>query len=168
VDRDLVVAGGAAIPVVLTNGEGASGLADMLRQFLEQTLADSTRKQHQARSLRGDAVFRSAEDENVCVQIAFRGDRVELRDAGGPDASETAVITADFLTIAHLASGREGPFSLLVRRKLRARFRLRQLPFLLNVLRFMRTSDQGERARRRWLAAVVAIGIAALYWLIIA
>ena len=140
----------------------------MLRQFLEQTLADSTRKQHQARSLRGDAVFRSAEDENVCVRIAFRGDRVELCDADGPDASMTAVITADFLTIAHLTSGREGPFALLVQRKLRARFRLRQLPFLLKVLRFMRTSDRGERAGRLWLAAVVAVGVAVSCWLIIA
>ena len=51
------------MPVMLAGGEEASGLADMLHQFIEQTLADSPRKVRQARRLAGHAVFRAAEDE---------------------------------------------------------------------------------------------------------
>jgi hypothetical protein len=173
VGRDLIEEGasGAAIPVVLENAEKASGLADMLHQFIEQTLDESEQKRSQARGLSGEAVFRAAEDENVCVHIAFCGDRIELRDGGAPGASGTAAITADFLTIAHLTSGQESPFALLARHKLRARFRLQQLPFLLNMLRFMRSADRAggtARARWLWLAAAVGIGAAALCWFIIA
>jgi hypothetical protein len=173
VGRDLIgkTALDAAIPVVLENGEEASGLADMLRQLIEQTLAESARKRRQARGLRGEAVFRAAEDEEVCVHIVFRGDRIELRDASGVGASGAAAITADFLTIAHLTTGQESPFALLARRKLRARFSLRQLPFLLNLLRLLRTADRdGETARARWLwiAAAAGAGAAALCWVIIA
>ena len=171
--RDLAEEGalGGSIPVVLENGEEASGLADMLRQFIEQSLADSPRKRRQARVLRGEAEFRAAEDEDVCVHILFRGDRIELRDASGAGAPGAAAITADFLTIAHLTSGQESPFALLVRRKLRARFSLRQLPFLLNLLRLMRIAERDgatARTRRLWIAAAVGVGVAALCWVIIA
>jgi hypothetical protein len=165
---------GAAIPVVLENAEAASGLALMLQQFIEQTLSESPDKQRRARGLRGEALFRAAEDENVCVHIAFRGDRVELRDTGGSVGARSpgaAEFTADFLSIAHLTSGRASPLALYAQRKLRARFRLRQLPFLLNMLRFMQTAEPGRGAagaRRLWLAAAIALVAAAVVWLIIA
>jgi len=160
----------AAIPVVLENAEAASGLALMLQQFIEQTLSESPDKQRRARSLRGDALFRAAEDENVCVHIAFRGDRVELRDTGGSVAAGTAAVTADFLSIAHLTSGQSSPLALYAQRKLRAHFRLRQLPFLLNMLRFMQTAEPSRGAapaRRLWLAAIIALAAIAFAWYII-
>jgi predicted lipid carrier protein YhbT len=151
-----------AIPVVLSGGEQASGLADMLHQFIEQTLAASPRK---ARRLAGRVVFRSAEDADVAVRITFAGDRIELRDVGAPDA-EDAVVSADFLTIAHLASGQESPFRLLAQRKLRVRFSVRQVPFMLRMLRFMKVELETPRAAwQRWLwpaaGAVIAGGV---YW----
>src|SRR5512140_1818820 len=103
------------MPVQLVGGDNVSGLADMLHQFLEQTLAASPRKVRQARRLAGHAVFRAAEDEALCVGITFSGERIELRDGGTPCARD-AMITADFLTIAHLTSGQESPFRLLARR----------------------------------------------------
>jgi len=161
------------MPVVLVGGEAASGLADMLQQFIEQTLADSPRKVRQARRLSGHAVFRSAEDDDICVRIAFTGDRIELHDGGAPAAAD-ASITADFLTIAHLTSGQENPFWLLARRKLKARFSPRQVPFLLGLLRFMQIErpapvDQRHAWRLRWLwpAAAVAVG-GVLYWYVTA
>jgi hypothetical protein len=156
-----------AIPVVLEDGEEASGLAHMLHQFIEQTLDESPSKLQRARALSGQAVFCAAEDEEISVRIVFGGDRIELHDGAGAVPPGVASVTADFLTIAHLTSGQESPFALLVGRKLRARFRLRQLPFLLRMLEFMKSADPDRAAvvRRRllWLAAGVAIGAAALY-----
>lgn len=157
------------IPVVLGGGGEASGLAEMLRQFLDQTLAASPRKVQQARRLSGAAVFRSAEDEAVAVHIHFAGDRIELSD-GGAAAPRAATITADFLTIAHLTSGRESPFRLLAERKLRAHFSLLDVPFLLGLLRLMRTRPLARRherphlLRRLWPLALAVAGAGALYW----
>jgi hypothetical protein len=159
-----------AIPVVLENGEEASGLAYMLHQFIEQTLEEGPGKRRRARSLSGQAVFCAAEDEEISVRIVFGGDRIELHDGGGAVPPGVASITADFLTIAHLTSGKESPFGLLARQKLRARFRLRQLPFLLRMLEFMKSEDpDGAAVRRRrlvWLAAGVAVGVGAIYVLV--
>jgi hypothetical protein len=160
------------IPVVLRDGEEASGLAEILQQLLEQTLAESPRKARRARRLSGEAVFRAAEDEHVCVRIRFAGDRIELSD-GSAYGPRDALITADFLSIAHLTSGRETPFRLLAARRLRARFSPRDVPFLLGMLRLMRIGPvTGAARRRRWgrrlwpLAA--AAGAGALYWYVTA
>ncbi len=160
----------SAIPVVLVDGEGASGLADMLHQFIEQTLAESPRKARLARRLSGTVAFRPAEDEKICVRIAFAGDRIELCD-GGTLGAQGALITADFLTIAHLTSGRESPFRLFAKRKLKLRFSVRQLPFLLRTLSFMQTGalakqEQRHAARTRWAwtAAAAAAAAGAAYW----
>jgi hypothetical protein len=157
------------IPVVLDGGEEPSGLAEILHQFLEQTLAASPRKVGQARRLSGAAVFRSTEDEDVAVRIRFAGDRIELRDGGSPDPRDP-MITADFLTIAHLTSGQGNPFRLLAQRKLRARFSLVDVPFLLGVLRLMRTRPATQREERPsplgwlWPLALAAVIGGALYW----
>jgi hypothetical protein len=163
-------AGDGTIPVVLANPERASGLADMLQQFIEQTIAVSPRKARQARRLSGRAVFRSAEDEELCVRITFGPDRIELHDCHTPGAGE-ASISGDFLTIAHLTSGQDNPFRLLVQRKLKVRFSVLQLPFLLGMLRFMQIDSAARRAARaRWLWATAALIIAttALYWYVTA
>ena len=157
----------APLPVLLRGGESASGLADMLHQFIEQTLSDSATKQRLARRLAGETVFRAAEDPDVAVRIVFAGDRIELRDEVPGEPCDAPSITADFLSIAHLTSGKEGPFSLLVRRKLRARLAPADLPFLLGMLRFMRIRPEergGARVRRALLVAGAAAGVAALIW----
>jgi ubiquinone biosynthesis protein UbiJ len=154
------------MPVVLTGSEEASGLADMLQQFIEQTLADSPRKVQQARRLAGRAVFRSAEDEELCVGITFAGERIELHDGGTADAAD-AMITADFLTIAHLTSGQESPFRLLAQRKLKVRFSVLQVPFLLGMLRFMQIDSETTPARWLWPVAAAVVG-AAIYWYVTA
>jgi SCP-2 sterol transfer family len=161
---------GDSIPVVLAGGEQASGLADMLQQFVEQTVAESPRKARQARRLSGRAVFRSVEDEELCVRITFGRERIELCDCGLPGPGE-ASISADFLTIAHLTAGQENPFRLLAQRKLKVRFSARQLPFLLRMLRFMQMDTETRRAARaRWLwpAGAVALAAVALYWYVTA
>lgn len=152
----------AAPSVVLTGDSEPSGLADMLQQFIEQTLADSPRKVRQAQRLAGHAVFRAAEDEALCVGITFAGERIELHDGGTPAAGD-AMITADFLTIAHLTSGTEGPFRLLAQRKMRVRFSAAQVPFLWGMLRFMQIDSGSGQGRWLWPLAAAAVG-AAIYW----
>jgi hypothetical protein len=160
---------GAADPdiAVILQGDGAgestSGLAQMLHQFMEQTLAESPQKRRLAQTLSGEAVFRAAEDREICVAIVFRGDRIELHDGAIARAASASSVTADFLSIAHLTSGQESPWALLARRKLQARVRVRDLAFLAGMLRFMRTPSAASGARFYWLAAAVAGAGLALY-----
>jgi hypothetical protein len=160
----------APFPVLLHGGESASGLADMLHQFIEQTLSDSPTKERLARRLAGETIFRAAEDQDVAVRIVFAGDRIELRDVTPGEGRGSPSVTADFLSIAHLTSGRESPFSLLVRRKLRARIAPADLPFLLGMLRFMRIRpEEGGfvpwvRVRGVLIGVGATAGLAALIW----
>lgn len=157
------------IPVVLDGGEEPSGLAEMMQQFLEQTLAESPRKMRGARRLCGAAVVRAAEDEDVAVRIRFTGDRIELTDRATA-VSGDATITADFLTIAHLTSGQEGPFRLLADRKLKVRFALADVPFLFRMLSLMRSRPaartEQRKCRRRlfWITISAAAGAGVLCW----
>ncbi len=171
-DLTAKTSGNHAITVELADAATASGLADMLHQFIEQTIADSPRKARLANRLNGRALFRAAEDEDVCVSIRFAGDHIELRDAQQVPAACPS-ITADFLTIAHLTSGQENPFRLLAQRRLKAQFSLVQIPFLVGMLRFMQLESASRRmARVRWaLAGAAGAGAAALgaaYWYITA
>jgi hypothetical protein len=152
---------------VKSSSKSASGLADMLHQFIEQTLSDSATKQRLARRLAGETVFRAAEDPDVAVRIVFAGDCIQLRDETAGEVRDAPWVTADFLSIAHLTSGKESPFSLLVRRKLRARLAPADLPFLLGMLRFMRIRPEGRgpaRLRGVLVATGAAASVAALIW----
>lgn len=139
----------------------------MLHQFFEQTLGDSPEKRRLARKLRGDAIFRAAEDEMIGVRIRFRGDGIELSDVDEDEPAGTASVTADFLTIAHLTSGRESPFVLLARRKLRARFRPGEVVFLLKMLAFMRMANGGASRVWLWRAALTGVALAALIYVLV-
>jgi hypothetical protein len=157
------------IPVILSGGEQPSGLAEMLQQFIEQTVAESPPKARLARRLSGRAVFRSAEDDELCVCITFAGDRIELQDGEG--AAEDTSISADFLSIAHLTSGQESLLRLLAQRKLKVHFSASQVPFLLGMLRFMRIEPTPPRVGwTRWVlsAAAAAAAAAGVYWYVTA
>lgn len=151
-----------AYPVTLHGGEEASGLADMLHQFLSQNLEEQPAKVRQAQRLDGELLFRSAEDEAICVKIAFHRQSIEIEDHAG-EAGGLPCITSDFVTTAHLTTGEESPFALLVKRKIRVSFGLGQAWFLLRVLRFMRIPGdaRAESARHRRVALVLLV-VAAL------
>jgi hypothetical protein len=139
----------------------------MLHQFLEQTLEDSPEKRRLARKLHGEAIFRAAEDEAIRVRIRFRGESIELSDAGDGASPDTACVTADFLSIAHLTAGQESPFALLARRKLRARFRPGEIPFLLRMLGFMRSPAAEPNRLRLWQAGMVALVLAGVLYILL-
>jgi len=164
--------------VILHGGDAASGLADMLHQFLVQVVAADPARARRAARMRGALLFRAAEDPEIRVRIAFTGDGIEVADApvGAGDGTPPPTgglpeITADFITIAHLTTGEEGPFQLLLARRLRVRMPWRRGPFLVRALRLMRLPPATPR-RRRWpllAAAVLAIAlIAVAAWLLLA
>jgi hypothetical protein len=157
---------GTDLPVIGGGGD-ASGLADMLQQFIEQTLADSPRKLQRARALRGRALFCSAEDESVRVCIDFAGDHIEVRDVLD-EPTHVPTVTADFLTVAHLTSGQESPFALLARRKLTARCSAGQALFLLRMLRFLQLESAARRTewlqRICWAALALAAACGAAWY----
>jgi hypothetical protein len=156
--------------VELVDADSASGLADLLHQFLEQTVEASEDKSRRARALRGDVVVRAAEDEDVAVRIAFLGDRIELADLGARRVAAPS-IQGDFLTVAHVTSGQASPLSLVLRRRLRVSFRLGELPFLLRVMSFMRIDDGAAKrgfpalAFAAALAAAVLLALVLYFWL---
>jgi len=173
VGRDLALAerADASIPVTIEQaadrGEEASGLAHMLHQFLEQTLESSSEKRRLARKLRGEAIFRAAEDEAIRVRIRFRGDCIELSDSGEDGPAGAASVTADFLTIAHLTSGRESPFALVAARKLHVRFRSGDVAFLWRMLALMRIADGRPSRARLWQAVLVGAVLAAAVYVLL-
>lgn len=164
----MVAAGLADYTVVLAGGDEASGLADLLHQYLAQSVAESARKRAQAQRLRGEVVFRAAEDEAVCVRVVFRGDRIELCDE--PPGRAGASVCGDFLSLAHLASGQASPLRLVARGALRLSCPARALPFLLRVLHFLRLEPQGAGRPRRWLLYLIllaaALGVAGWWWFV--
>ncbi len=135
--------------VELLDADSASGLADLLHQFLEQTIEASDEKAEAARALRGKVVVRAAEDEDIAVKILFEGQRIELRDVGAQRDSSPG-IQGDFLSVAHVTSGEESPLALVLSRRLRVSFGLLQIPFLVRVLLLMRVDD-GRARRSPWL-----------------
>lgn len=161
----------AQYPVRLQGGDTASGLADMIHQYLSQNCADSPRKVRQARSLKGEVFMRAAEDDAICVRIRFFNDGIELTDVEAMPQG-AASIKADFISVAHLTTGEEGPFGLLVKRKMAVSFRPGQIPFLVGVLRFMQIPDElrepgeGGGNAKWWIAGTLAAGAAggAVYW----
>mgnify|MGYP001593715258 CR=1 FL=1 len=123
----------ASCPVVLHHPERASGLADLLQQFLQQNLAASPKKAARAARLEGAVLFRSAEDPRVCVRIRFAHGAIELCDVGHLDDAEHArlpSITSDFVATGELTTGQSSPLALLLRRRVRAHATARQARFL--------------------------------------
>jgi hypothetical protein len=137
----------AATPaVVLADPDSASGLAEMLQQFVEQTLADSATKVTRARALRGALVIRSREDEGVAVRIEFLGDRIELADVGAAVPADLPSITGGFLAVSRVTTGRASPLGAVLRRDLTLHAGLGQMPFMLRVLGLLRV-DASPRLR---------------------
>lgn len=130
----------ASFPVELENPNDASGLADMLHQFLQQTVESSPTKLRAARKLSGTLWFQSAEDMELVVALTFARDRIGVADAPPAELARPS-LTADFLSTAHITTGEESPFALLLQKKISARVRLTQALFLLRVLRFMKIDD---------------------------
>ncbi len=164
----------------LANPETASGLADMLHQFVAQTLIASPAKTRQARALSGKLYFRAAEDPSLAVRLEFARGRIRVGDVPPEEVGRPA-LTADFLSIAHMTTGVESPARLLREKRIRADVSLSQGLFLMRALRFMRVEPEALRdgvalqaraaagRRRRLVVALLvaaALGVALVWWLL--
>ncbi len=94
-----------AVPVTLVAGEEASGLANIISQYLDQLLADSPDKQSLAAKLRGRLGFHAREG-NVSVTITFRDGGVFIED-GLLDPE--AIVSGELEMLMHVLSGRANP-----------------------------------------------------------
>lgn len=153
--------------MLLAGGDEASGLADMLHQFLSQILDEYPGKSLRLQRISGRMLFRAAEDEDICVKLSFDAGTIEIEDhTGARDGMPS--LTADFVTTAHLTTGEQSPLALVTRRKMRVRCAPWHAPFLLRVLRLMRIPPRPEVARarrRRWaMFAVAAVATAGVAW----
>jgi len=133
-----------SLPVVLDNADQASGLADMLHQFLQQTLEDFPEKRAVAGKLVGTLWFQSAEDPTLVVTLTFSSGGIRVADVAA-GAIQRPSLTADILSTAHLTTGQVSPFTLLIQKKISASVRVSQALFLLRVLSFMKVDDGGSK-----------------------
>ena len=158
VETDLTPAVTDELAIVLVEPDRASGLAELLQQYLTQSLAATPCKVEVATRLRGEVVFQAREIDDVSVRIAFTGRAVELRDGDG--AAGEVRVRADFLSLAHLATGQASPLWLTATRRIELACPAGRLPFLLRVLGLLRLEDPAaicRRRRRRGIAVVVVV-----------
>lgn len=99
------VATNGMVPVRTVAGDEASGLANIIGQYLEQILADSAEKRAEALSLRGRLGL-NARDSEVAITIVFDGADVSIEEGlNDPDA----VIGGDLEFLMHIMAGKANP-----------------------------------------------------------
>ena len=93
------------VPVRAVAGDEASGLANIIAQYLEQLLGDSAEKRADASSLRGRLGL-SAREGDVAVTIVFEGNSIAIEEGlQDPDA----VIGGAVEFLMHVLAGRANP-----------------------------------------------------------
>ena len=93
------------LPVTIAAGEEASGLANIVGQYLEQLLGDSPQKRFEAAALRGNLGLLAREGD-VAITIVF-GDKgiAILEGLQQPDA----VISGEVEALMHILAGHANP-----------------------------------------------------------
>ena len=123
-----------SIPVIVVAGDEASGLANIIGQYLEQLLGDSAEKRADASSLGGRLGLRAREGD-VAVTIVFEGDNIAIEEGlQEPDA----VIGGDIEFLMHVMAGRANPAWEMLSRNMTIRARVRRPMFAYQAYRLMR------------------------------
>jgi putative sterol carrier protein len=134
-----------------------SGLADMVRQLLEQNLGESEARRRRARSLTGTIVL-NASDYGSVVTVAFVGGEITISD--GAEASADASISGPYATLVDLLQGDTHPLAEHLRGRIRVRSSLRRPFFPLRVQSLMTVKPEPAFGRR-WIVALAALGLVA-------
>ena len=158
----------AATPVRVRLAEGAeSGLANIVQQFLEQSLDESEPRSRRARKLRG-RVAMTAADHQVTVTLDFRGEEILVWD--GAQEPLQASIAGPHRSLVGLLQGEGNPLLEHLRGRLRVRSSLRKPFFPLQVHNLVKLppEERGQRRTRSYLLAggVVAVMAVALFLLL--
>jgi putative sterol carrier protein len=130
----------ANLPVRLEN-DATSGLASIVQQFLEQQLADSTRRRRRASRLRGRLSL-TATDYDTSVTVDFRGDEIAISD--GSAGALDATIAGPYQSLTKLLQGRSNPLIEHLRGRLKVTSRMRNLFFPFRVHRLMKLAPEGN------------------------
>ena len=141
---------------VRLDSAASSGLADMVRQLLEQNLEESGAKRRRARSLSGRIVM-NASDYDSTVTIGFRDGEITIWD-GAQEGAE-ASISGPYETLVNLLQGESNPLSDHLRGRIRVRSSLRRPFFPLRVQSLMALEKESS-GRRWWTVALAALAIA--------
>jgi hypothetical protein len=155
-----------AVPIRVKLAEGAeSGLANIVQQFLEQSLDESEAKRRRARRLRG-RVAMTAADHEVTVTLDFRGEEIVIFD--GAQEPLQASIAGPHRALVGLLQGEGNPLMEHLRGRLRVRSSLRKPFFPLQVHNLVKLSPEGRGPRRAGsyllVGGVVAVMAAALFF----
>lgn len=130
----------ANIPVRL-DADASSGLASIVKQFLEQQLADSTRRRRRASRLRGRLGL-TATDYDASVTVDFRGDEIAVSD--GSAGPLDATIAGPYQSLTKLLQGRSNPLIEHLRGRLKVTSRMGNLFFPFRVHRLMKLAPEGN------------------------
>ena len=157
-----------AAPVRVRLADGAeSGLANIVQQFLEQSLDESEPRRRRARRLRG-RVAMTAADHDVTVTLDFRGEEVVVWD--GAQEPLQASIAGPHRALVGLLQGEGNPLMEHLRGRLRVRSTLRKPFFPLQVHNLVKLppEERGQRRARSYLlvGGVVAVMAVAVFLLL--
>jgi hypothetical protein len=135
-----------------------SGLANIVRQYLEQNLDDSEQRRRRAYGLRG-RVAMTAADHEITVTLDFRGEEIVIWD--GECGPLHASIAGPHRALVGLLQGEGNPLLEHLRGRLRVRSSLRKPLFPLQVHGLMKLPPE-ERGQRRTRSYVFAAGVVAV------
>ncbi len=92
-------------PVTVVAGEEASGLANIVGQYMEQLLGDSPEKREAAAALRGRLGLRAREGD-VAITVVFHDEGIAIEEGlREPDA----LISGQLEYLMHMLAGRANP-----------------------------------------------------------
>ena len=152
----------AEIPIEVRLAEGAeSGLANIVQQFLEQSLEESEPRRRRARGLRG-RVAMTAADHEMTVTLDFLGEEVVVWD--GEQGPLQASIAGPHRALVGLLQGEGNPLLEHLRGRLRVRSSFRKPFFPLQVHNLMKLppEERGQRRTRSYLLVGGAVAVMAV------
>jgi hypothetical protein len=118
-----------------------SGFASIVQQFLQQQLAESSKRRTRASRMRGRLGL-SATDYETSVTLDFRGDEIVVSD--GSNELLDASIAGPYKSLTKLLQGRSNPLIEHLRKNLRVSSRLGNLFFPLRVHRLMKLTPEAN------------------------
>lgn len=120
--------------VTVVAGEQASGLANIIGQYLDQLLVEFPEKRQAAAALRGRLGLHAREGD-VAVTLVFRHDGIAIEEGlQEPDA----LMSGEVELLMHVLSGKANPAFELVGRRLAMRPGIRQPLFAYRAYSLMR------------------------------
>ncbi len=127
-------------------GQGArSGFASIVRQYLEQQLAESAARRRRAARLNARLGL-TATDYGASVTVEFSGNRISICDGAAPGLD--ASIAGPLKSLTALLQGTANPLVEHLRGRLRVSSKLKSLFLPLRVHRLMKLPPEHENHRR--------------------